>query len=199
MIGTYYFLLRLLIYFERQRHRQSTSRGGAEREGDRESQAGSEPSAQSLMWGSNSGTVGSWPQQKPSRMLHRLSHPGARHGPWSLAGQPLCRRPLGEGASQQTQRRWGLTHFICFEKRPSGLGGKWHHCSALDDRAWSRGCLSGDITAGSRSPLHPGGGKGTGTPTRAPGRQEASVNTKRSAQRARMPHFIRVGRLWLCA
>ena len=113
-------------------------------------------------------------------MLHRLSHPGSRHGPWSLAGQPLCRRLLGEGASQQTQRRWGLRHFICFEKRPSGLGGKWHHCSALDDRAWSRGCLNGDITAGSWSPVHPGGGKGTGTPTGAPGRREASVNTKRS-------------------
>ena len=39
--------------------KESLSRGGAEREGDTESEAapGSEPSAQSWMWGSNSPTV----------------------------------------------------------------------------------------------------------------------------------------------
>ena len=43
----YLFMLR-----ERERERLGTSRGGAEREGERESQAGSALSAQSLMEGS---------------------------------------------------------------------------------------------------------------------------------------------------
>ena len=50
----------MFIYFERERERQSVSRGGAERE--REAQnlkqaPGSERSAQSPMWGSNSPTA----------------------------------------------------------------------------------------------------------------------------------------------
>ena len=39
------------------RERQSRSRGGAERGGDRESQAGSARSAQSPLWGSNLQTM----------------------------------------------------------------------------------------------------------------------------------------------
>ena len=46
------FFLGLFIYFEKDRGR--VSRGGAEREGGRESQAGSSLSAQSLMWGLHS-------------------------------------------------------------------------------------------------------------------------------------------------
>ena len=47
------------IYFEREREREHkhTSRGGADSEGETESQAGSEPSAQSPKRGSNSQTV----------------------------------------------------------------------------------------------------------------------------------------------
>ena len=48
-----FFFLSLFIYLER--HRGSVNGGGAEREGEEtESQAGSESSAQSPMWGSNS-------------------------------------------------------------------------------------------------------------------------------------------------
>ena len=43
--------LSLFIYFERETER--ASRGEAEREGEREFQAGSALSAQSLMWGLN--------------------------------------------------------------------------------------------------------------------------------------------------
>ena len=46
------YFLSLFIYFERDR--DSTSGGGTEREGDRESQAGSVLPAQSPTWGSNS-------------------------------------------------------------------------------------------------------------------------------------------------
>ena len=48
------------------RERQSVSKGGAEREGDTESKAGSRlwAAAQSLMWGSNSQTMRSWPEPK---------------------------------------------------------------------------------------------------------------------------------------
>ena len=49
---TYLFIFKF-IYFERER----MTRGGAEREGERESQAGSAPSVQSPMWGSNPRTV----------------------------------------------------------------------------------------------------------------------------------------------
>ena len=43
-----------LAKFNFLRERQSGSRGGADREGDRESQAGPNPPAQCLMQGSNS-------------------------------------------------------------------------------------------------------------------------------------------------
>ena len=49
------FFLSLFIYFERER--ESASRVGAEREEERESQAGSGMSAQSLMQGLNSQTL----------------------------------------------------------------------------------------------------------------------------------------------
>ena len=54
MFILFYFILLLFLFFERERVRV---RGGAKREGDRESQAGSVLSAQSLMWGSNLQTV----------------------------------------------------------------------------------------------------------------------------------------------
>ena len=40
------------------------SKGGAEREGDRESQAGSTLSGWSPIWGSNPPTMRSWPEPK---------------------------------------------------------------------------------------------------------------------------------------
>ena len=43
-----------MFIFERERESESARRGGAEREGDLESEAGSKLSAQSPMWGSNS-------------------------------------------------------------------------------------------------------------------------------------------------
>ena len=52
--------------------RERTSRGGAEREGDRGSKAGSELSAQSSKRGSNSQTMRSWPEP-PRRPSSRFS------------------------------------------------------------------------------------------------------------------------------
>ena len=57
--------------------RTHISRGGAEREGERESQAASALSVQSLIWGWNSQT--SWIMtcaEIKSQTLNRLSHPG---------------------------------------------------------------------------------------------------------------------------
>ena len=53
--------------------------GCAEREGDPESEAGSRLWAQNPMWGLNPWTGRSWPDW--SRMLSRLSHPGAPYTP----------------------------------------------------------------------------------------------------------------------
>ena len=50
-----FFLIFKFIYFESDR--DSTSQGGAEREGKRESQAGSAMPAQSPTWGTNPQTV----------------------------------------------------------------------------------------------------------------------------------------------
>ena len=52
---------------ERERARERASRGGAEQEGERESQAVSTPSVQSPMQGSNPWTTRSWPK---SRVRH---------------------------------------------------------------------------------------------------------------------------------
>ena len=51
----------MFIYFW---ERQSVSGGGAESEGDAESETGSKPAAESLMWGSNSPTseIMTWAQ-----------------------------------------------------------------------------------------------------------------------------------------
>ena len=62
-----FFFLNAYLFILRER--ESTHTGGAEREGDRESQAGSTLSSQSLMWGSNSWTERSWPELK-SRVGH---------------------------------------------------------------------------------------------------------------------------------
>ena len=56
----YIYILTLFIYFERDR--DSMSRRGADREGERDSKAGFVLSANSLMQGSNSRTVWSWPE-----------------------------------------------------------------------------------------------------------------------------------------
>ena len=57
---------------------KNTNRGGAEREGDRRSEAGSALTAASLMWGSNSQTLRSW--LEPKSILNQLSHPRAPIG-----------------------------------------------------------------------------------------------------------------------
>ena len=59
------------------RKRESTGEGGARREGERESQAGSALSAQSPMRGLNSQTVRSWPEQKSDayKLTELLRHP----------------------------------------------------------------------------------------------------------------------------
>ena len=62
-----FFLIYLLIYFEREREREraSMSGGAAEREGERESKAGSKLSAQSPTRGSIPRTsMRSWPEPK---------------------------------------------------------------------------------------------------------------------------------------
>ena len=61
-----------------ERESQSMSQGGAEREGERESQAGSALSAQSLMQGLNSQSheIVAWTKIK-SHVLMQLSHPCA--------------------------------------------------------------------------------------------------------------------------
>ena len=55
---------------EREFGRLCTSRGGAERDRERESQAGSLLSAQRQLWGLNSRTLRSWPEPKSSRILN---------------------------------------------------------------------------------------------------------------------------------
>ena len=64
-----------MLIFERE-HEQGRGRAREkEREGERGSEAGSTPSAQSLTQGSNPRTMRSRP--KPSQTLNRLGHPGA--------------------------------------------------------------------------------------------------------------------------
>ena len=55
-----FFFFKCLFILER----ASVSQGGAEREGDRGSEAGSALTAVSLLWGSISGTVRPWPELK---------------------------------------------------------------------------------------------------------------------------------------
>ena len=63
------FYLFVQVYLFILREKESSSRGGAEREGERKSQAGPHLSVWSLMQGSNSQTVRSWPGPK-SRAEH---------------------------------------------------------------------------------------------------------------------------------
>ena len=53
----YFYLFKCLFIYFRESERETASGGGAEREGERESTAGSERSAQSPTWGSNPRTV----------------------------------------------------------------------------------------------------------------------------------------------
>ena len=53
----------MFVYLEREKERESMSRGGTER-GETESQAGSTQSVKSQMWGSIWWTVRSWPEPK---------------------------------------------------------------------------------------------------------------------------------------
>ena len=69
-----FFFLSLFIYFW-DRVKAHVEEGQRERERERESQAGFAMSAQSPMRVSNSQTVSSWPEPKPSRMLNQLNHP----------------------------------------------------------------------------------------------------------------------------
>ena len=70
------FFFQRLFIFGTERDRAWTGEGQRERETQNRKQApGSEPSAQSLMRGSNSRTVRSWPGW--SWTLNRLRHPGA--------------------------------------------------------------------------------------------------------------------------
>ena len=70
------FFFQRLFIFETERHIAWTGEGQRKRETQNRKQApGSEPSAQSLTWGSNSRTARSWPGW--SRRLNRLRHPGA--------------------------------------------------------------------------------------------------------------------------
>ena len=72
----FFFFQRFLFIFGTERERAWTGEGQRERETQNRKQApGSEPSAQSLTWGSNSWTARSWPGW--SRTLNRLRHPGA--------------------------------------------------------------------------------------------------------------------------
>ena len=68
----------MFLKFIFERDRDSMRGGGAEREGKRESQAGSTLLAESPVQGSNSQNreITSWAETK-SQMLNRLSHPGA--------------------------------------------------------------------------------------------------------------------------
>ena len=61
MLGTLIFFsfLSLFIHFEREKETAGVG------EGQKESQAGSAPSAQSLMWGLNSQTMRPLPEPKP--------------------------------------------------------------------------------------------------------------------------------------
>ena len=105
--------------------RESTSRGGAEREGDRGSEAGSALTAAGLIQGSNSRTVGSWPELEiKSWMLNRLSYPGTH----TLVSFNAC---LGSGTievghlgnwnwtpCQKLRSRKGQNHFKTLANSP---------------------------------------------------------------------------------
>ena len=95
--------LKFFIYFERKRERVGR---GTEREEDRESEAGSEPTAVNLMWGSNSQTVKivtwakvesltDWATQAPLYLIFFLKEEGT--GPtlgkvWACSRAPTLRR-----------------------------------------------------------------------------------------------------------
>ena len=79
-----FFFYKFIYLFwkkERQSEQVSTSRGRADREGKRGSQAGSAQSTQSLTWASNSWTVRSWRLSYSSRGLHTTSYPKMMHNP----------------------------------------------------------------------------------------------------------------------
>ena len=70
VLCVFFILSFFLCLFTFERDRQSVSRGGAERERkthNLKQDSGSELSAQSLTWGSNSGAVRSRPEPRPPR------------------------------------------------------------------------------------------------------------------------------------
>ena len=96
------FFLTFIYFWDRER--QSMNGGGAEREGDRigNKLPGSEPSAQSLMWGSNSWTARSWPGW--SRTLNRLRHPGAPKYLFILERERVRVSEQGRGRERRRER-----------------------------------------------------------------------------------------------
>lgn len=92
------------------------------------------------------------------------------------------------GGETAAKIRRGLKHFIFLlkKKRSSSLRGKWHHCSASDDRAMRCGCLNSDITAGSQSPVQHRRGRGQGTKAAGPGRGDITTQHKTPLHRGRL-------------
>ena len=93
----------MFIYFW-DRERQRMNGGGAEREGhtDRKQAPGSEPSAQSPTWGSNSQTVRSWPELKsdaqPTEPPRRPGSASSETIPSEQEPAPLPIRALHKGS-----------------------------------------------------------------------------------------------------
>lgn len=86
---------------------------------------------------------------------------------------------MGEGETAAKNKGRGASGTLFFfGKRPSSLRGKWHHCSAPDDRAMRHGCLNSDITVGSWSPIHHRQRRGKGTKGEGPGREEIITQHK---------------------
>ena len=89
------------------RERDTESRGGADREGDTEAQAGSTPSAQSLTWGSNSRTVRSCPEPKPRVRCSdaQLTEPSGRPRTQTLEIIRNMSPPLGQSGESTLGKR----------------------------------------------------------------------------------------------
>lgn len=108
------------------------------------------------------------------------------------ARRHLCRAgtnqtPPGEEKPQQKSGEASSTSFFFKKKkRSSSLRGKWHHCSASDDRAMRCGCLNSDITAGSQSPVQHRRGRGQGTKAAGPGRGDITTQHKTPLHRGRL-------------
>ena len=110
-----------IFYFFWERRRESASEGGAEREGDRGSEAGSVLTAESLTWGLNSWTCLLDHDLSRSRILNWLHHPGAPLKLLKYSKSPVENIPRARHCSRH------ITYIISFNLHKGG----WYHYPTL--------------------------------------------------------------------